>query len=351
LSSTYTPPHCWVPARHWRTAGLRYFSYKFFLEQQFGFRVQRVSVDGGFTCPNVDGRVAHGGCVFCDNRSFSPSRRLPLLPEPPRHVPRQRSVAQQLEEGIARLRKRYPDCAHYLAYFQPATNTYAPVDQLRALYEQALNHPQVIGLAIGTRPDCVPNEVLDLLTELATRTFVSVEYGMQTSHDRTLDWMNRGHHFDAMVDAVQRSRARGFEIGAHIMLGLPGESREDMQATARAAAALRLDAIKLHNLYVVERTRLADQVREGSVQLLDRDSYVDALIDTLERLPPDTVIQRLGGEAPQPYLIAPAWALDKSGLRLAIDQRLRYRDTWQSKRYDEAGVRRTSDTRYNASTS
>jgi radical SAM protein (TIGR01212 family) len=328
LQSTYERPELWVQENHWRTAGLRYFSYKFFLRNQFGLRVQRVSVDGGFTCPNVDGKVAHGGCTFCDNRSFSPSRRLPVVPGP------RRSVADQLAEGIRRLQRRYTDCEQFIAYFQPATNTYAPVDRLRSLYDQALAHPQVIGLAIGTRPDCVPNAVLDLLSELAERTFLSVEYGMQTIHARSLDWMNRGHYHDAMVDAVARSRGRGFEIGAHVILGLPGESRDDMQQTARELARLNVDAVKLHNLYVVERTPLADQLRQGQVQLIDRTAYVDSVVDTLERLPPHTVVQRMGGEAPGEYFVAPTWCLDKTGLRLAIDEQLRRRDTWQGKYYE-----------------
>ena len=195
-----------------------------------------MSIDAGFTCPNVDGTVAKGGCTFCDNRSFSPSRRLPRA-----------GIRGQIDQSIARMRMRYRKCNDFLAYFQPATNTYAPVDRLREVYEEALAHPQVVGLVIGTRPDCVPDDVLDYLTELAGRTYLSVEYGMQTIHDRSLDWMNRGHHHDAMLDAMERSRGRGFEIGAHAILGLPGESHDDMLATARELARLQVDAVKIHN--------------------------------------------------------------------------------------------------------
>ncbi len=326
MSSTYERPEQWVHRDHWRSAGLRYFSYKFFLQNQFGTRVQRVSVDGGFTCPNVDGSVATGGCVFCNNQSFSPSRRLPVVSGP------KRSIRQQLEEGIGRLERRYRDCRQFIAYFQPATNTYAPVEQLRSLYDQALADPRVIGLAIGTRPDCVDNAVLDLLSEIAERTFLSVEYGMQTMHDSSLQWMNRGHSHEAMVDAVARSRGRGFEIGAHVILGLPGESRQDMLETARELARLNVDAVKLHNLYVVERTLLAEQFRSGTVKLIDRDTYVAAFVDALEVLPPHTVIQRMGGEAPERYFVAPTWCLDKAGLRLAIDEELQRRDHWQGRR-------------------
>ncbi len=216
----------------WRQAGLRYQAYNFVLRQRFGVRVQKVSIDAGFTCPNVDGTVAKGGCTFCDNRSFSPSRRLPRA-----------GILGQIDQSIARMRRRYKNCQHFLAYFQPATNTYAPVDKLRALYEEALSHPQVVGLAVGTRSDCVPDDVLDLLEELAGRTYVSVEYGMQTMHDRSLDWMNRGHHHDSFLDAVERSRGRGFEICAHAILGLPGESHDDMLATARELARVSIEVI------------------------------------------------------------------------------------------------------------
>src|SRR5262245_31464618 len=210
----------------WRAAGLRYHSYRFFLRQKFGARrVQKVSLDAGFTCPNVDGTVATGGCTFCDNRSFSPSRRNRLIAAPRRDIGQK--ILDQLDDGIRRLKHRY-EVDHFIAYFQPATNTYAPVDRLRPPYEAALSHPKVIGLAIGTRPDCVPNEVLDLLQELAARAYVSVEYGLQTIHDRSLDWMNRGHHHDATIDAIERSRRRGFEICGHVILGLPGETHDDM---------------------------------------------------------------------------------------------------------------------------
>ena len=281
--------------------------------------MQKVSIDGGFTCPNVDGTVAKGGCVFCDNRSFSPSRRVP-----------RRAIAAQLDEGIHRLKWRY-DVDQFLAYFQPATNTYAPVARLRPLYEQALAHPKVVGLAIGTRPDCVPPDVLDLLEELAGRAYVSVEYGLQTIHDRSLDWMNRGHHYDAFLEAIDRSRGRGFEICAHVMLGLPGESRDDMLATAREVARLRLDAVKLHNLYVVQGTPLAEQYASGQVKLLERGEYLETVVDFLELLPPDCVVERVSGEAPPDYLIAPSWCLDKDALRRALDAEFGRRNTWQGR--------------------
>ncbi|MBI1900984.1 MAG: TIGR01212 family radical SAM protein [Planctomycetia bacterium] len=303
----------------WRAAGLRYYSYGHFLRRRFGFRVQKVSLDGGFTCPNVDGTVAAGGCTFCDNRSFSPSRRLPRW-----------SIAAQLEEGIRRLKQRH-DVDRFLAYFQPATNTYAPVPRLRALYEQALAHPKIVGLAVGTRPDCVPEDVLDLLAEMASRTYLSLEYGVQTIHDRSLDWMNRGHHHAASVDAIGRSRGRGFEICVHVILGLPFESREDMLATAREVAGWGVDAVKIHNLYAVKHTPLAEQVASGQVRLMERGEYVNVLCDFLELLPETCVVERVGGDAPPDYLVGPAWCLDKAGLRRALDEELLRRDSWQGK--------------------
>jgi radical SAM protein (TIGR01212 family) len=306
----------------WRAAGLRYHAYSFFLRRKFGLRrVQKVSLDAGFTCPNVDGTVAVGGCTFCDNRSFSPSRR----------VPRQ-SIVDQLDDGIRRLKRRY-EVDRFIAYFQPATNTYAPVDRLRTLYEAALSHPQVVGLAIGTRPDCVSDDVLDLLTELAGRTYLSVEYGVQTIHDRSLDWMNRGHHHAATIGAIERSRGRSFEICGHVILGLPGESRDDMLATAREIARLRLDAVKIHNLYAVKHTRLAEQVERGEVTLLSRDEYIRTLVDFLELLPPEMIVERISGDAPPDYLIGPSWCLDKPGVLLALRSELSRRDTWQGKQY------------------
>jgi hypothetical protein len=307
-------------ALDWRAAGRRYFAYNEYLRTVFGGRVQKVSVDAGFTCPNVDGTVAIGGCTFCDNRSFSPSRRLPRV-----------GIKEQLDEGIRRLQRRYVRCKKFIAYFQPATNTYAPVEKLRRVYEEALAHPLVVGMAIGTRPDCVPAEVLDLLQEIAGRTYLSVEYGLQTVHDRSLDWMNRGHHHDAFVDAMQRSRNRGFEICAHVILGLPGESWSDMMATADELARWQIDAVKIHNLYAVKNTALADQLARGEVSLMDRDTYVTTLIDFLERLPARTIVERVSGDAPPEYFIGPTWCLDKNGLKRALENELKQRDTWQGR--------------------
>ncbi len=215
------------------------------------------------------------------------------------------------------------------------------MDELRRLYEAALEHDKVVGLAIGTRPDCVPDDVLDLLTEIARQTYLSVEYGIQTIHDRSLEWMNRGHRYDVFPEAVDRSRNRGFEICAHVILGLPGESHRDMMATADEMARLRLDAIKIHNLYAVKNTVLAEQVADGEVTLMHRDEYVTTLVDFIERLPPKTVIDRLSGEAPGDYFVGPSWCLDKPAVLNAIRDEFARRETWQGKLHKESDASRT----------
>ncbi len=257
------------------------------------------------------------------------------------------------------MRLRYRKCHDFLAYFQPATNTYAPVERLRTVYEEALSHPQVVGLVIGTRPDCVPDGVLELLNEFANRPssfvagvsdpgrieqaglkeasyqrmYVAVEFGMQTMHDRSLDWMNRGHHHDAMIDAVERSRDRGFEIGAHVILGLPGESHDDMMATARELGRLGVDAVKIHNLYCVKNTPLADQVARGEVQLMQRAEYVRTLVDFIELLPPTMIVDRISGDAPPDYFVGPSWCLDKPAVRTAVLAEFARRGSRQGQSY------------------
>jgi hypothetical protein len=305
----------------WRLAGLRYHSLNFFFRKKFGCRVWKVSVDGGLGCPNRDGTLGTAGCIFCDPDSFSPARRLRLA-----------SVADQITAGIRLLKPRHR-VEHFVAYFQPATNTYAPVGRLRSLYEEALSQPQVAGLVVGTRPDCVGDDVLDLLAELSRHTWLLIEYGLQTIHDRTLDLLGRGHHCDAFLDAVARSRRRGLAVGAHVILGLPGESREDMLDTARLLARLNLDSVKLHNLYVVKNTRLAELVAAGQVRLAELDEYISWVVDFLEQLPPGCVIDRLSGEAPPAYLVGPAWCRHKSAVRAAVEAEFRRRDTWQGKEF------------------
>jgi radical SAM protein (TIGR01212 family) len=302
------------------TTGRRYYPFSRFLRERFGGRVWRVTVDGGFTCPNVDGTVTTGGCVYCDNRSFSPNRRLPRT-----------DVRTQVRRGVELLGRRH-GASRFLAYFQAATNTHAPVPRLRQLYDAALEHPQVVGLAVGTRPDSVPDPVLDLLQQYARDRYVCLELGLQSRHDRSLDWMNRGHHFDAFVDAVARARGRGLDLCAHVILGLPGETPEDMLQTADALAELPVDAVKVHNLHVVRGTPMEAMYHAGTVPMLTREEYVAIVCDFLERLPAEMVIHRLNGDAPPDYLVAPAWCLEKAALLAAIDAELARRDSWQGKR-------------------
>jgi radical SAM protein (TIGR01212 family) len=297
----------------------RYRSLSRYLQDRFGQRVRSVTIDAGFTCPNVDGTVTTGGCVYCDNRSFSPNRRLPRA-----------TVAAQVERGIAILSQRY-GAQRFIAYFQAGTNTHAPIDKLRRLYDEALAHPLIVGLAVGTRPDSVPDAVLDLLEGYGRRLPVFLELGLQTIHDRSLDWMNRGHHFDAFLDAVERCRGRNFDLCAHVILGLPGESREDMLATADALAGLPVQGVKIHNLYVVRGTPLEAMHRSGAVKVLERDAFVEVVCDFLERLPAEYVIHRLSGEAPPDFLVAPEWCRDKPALLRAIDEELLRRDSRQGK--------------------
>lgn len=311
------------PDDDWRKSGLRYYTLNRFLRWIFGERVWKVSVDGKFLCPNIDGTAGRGGCIYCNIASFSPSRRLGI-----------RSVSEQITEGIRWVEKRY-GVQRVLAYFQPATNTYASVQRLRALYEEALANPAVVGLCIGTRPDCVPNEVLDLLAELSQRTWLSVEYGLQSIHDRSLDWMNRGHHFDAFADAVERSHQRDLRIGVHLILGLPGETPEDMRATAKTIAQMRLHSVKLHNLYAVQGTRLADMLAAEEIRLPTREEFVDYVVDFLERTPTTCVVDRIGGDAPSNFFLAPDWCLNKSAVRQAIEIEFEHRNTWQGKRFEE----------------
>jgi radical SAM protein (TIGR01212 family) len=222
------------------------------------------------------------------------------------------------------------------------------------VYEEALDHPQVVGLVVGTRPDCVPDDVLDLLETLATSKrpphvaeflrnsvsavseklpYVAVEFGMQTMHDRSLDWMNRGHHHDAMIDAAERSRGRRLEIGAHLILGLPGESHEDMLQTAREVGRLGVDSVKIHNLYCVKNTPLADQVACGEVRLMERAEYVQAVVDFIELLPPTMIVDRISGDAPPDYFIGPSWCLDKPAVKAAVLAEFARRSSWQGKQY------------------
>jgi uncharacterized protein len=303
----------------WLEAGYPYYAYNQYLRGRFGHRVQKVSIDAGFTCPNVDGTVTTGGCTFCDNRSFSPSRRLP-----------RQSILSQIDEGIRQLQRRY-DCEHFLAYFQPATNTYAAVDRLEKVYREALSHDRIVGICIGTRPDCLGKDILDFLEALGKQTYLQLELGIQTIHEASLRWMNRGHGYAEVPAVVEACLERNLELGVHVILGLPGETHEDMMATAREVGRLGVKSIKIHNLYAVKDTPLAEQVARGEVQLMDRDSYIRTLVDFLELLPPTMVVERVSGDAPGDYFIGPSWCLDKPGVLISLRDEFRRRGTYQSR--------------------
>lgn len=312
----------------WKSQGFRYFPLKLHYQRLFGTRVQKISLDGGFTCPNVDGTVAIGGCTFCDNRAFSPSRRV-----------RRDAIQAQIERGITGLRRRY-NLEKFIAYFQPATNTYGPLDKLKTLWDTALEDPRIVGLVVGTRPDCVPDEVLDLLEEYAEKTYVSLELGIQTIHDASLHWMNRGHDHAVSMEAMRRVSHRGFEVSLHVMLGLPGETSEMMLQTADQVARWNPAGVKLHNLYAVERTPLADQVRVGDVRLMELAEYIQILADFIERLPEQIVIERISGDAPPKNLVAPEWCLHKGSIIRSLTDELVRRDSYQGKNCRMPGLPR-----------
>lgn len=297
----------------------RYTDLNTFLRGHFGGRVQKITVDAGFTCPNRDGTLGTGGCIYCNARGSGTGAHR-----------RGESIRAQIETGKARLARRYK-ARRFIAYFQAFSNTYAPVEVLRQRYDQALAVPDVVGLAIGTRPDCVDAPVIDLLADYARRCMVWVEYGLQSSSDRTLADIGRGHDFAAFVRAVTRTRGRGILMCAHVILGLPGETAADMRATARAVADLGLDGIKIHLLYVVRGTEMERRYRRGAYRCLTREQYVERVCDVLEVLPPEMVVQRLTGDPHPGELAAPDWALQKRQTLEAIQAALERRETFQGK--------------------
>lgn len=298
----------------------RYNDLNSYLRGLFGCRVQKITVDAGLSCPNRDGAVATGGCIYCNSQGSGTGAHGRGL-----------SIAAQLEAGKAAMARRYR-AEKFIAYFQSFSNTYAPVERLRALYEEALDVEGVVGLFIGTRPDCVPEPVLDLLQEMARRCLVWVEYGLQSARDATLAVINRGHDAACFLRALAATRRRGIQVCAHIILGLPGETAADARFTAQTLAAAGVDGVKLHNLYVVKGTRLEALFRSGAYRCLERREYVDQVVDVLERLPARTVIQRLTGDPHPEELAAPSWSREKAATLKAIHETLERRDTWQGKR-------------------
>jgi radical SAM protein (TIGR01212 family) len=297
----------------------RYNDLNSYLRGIFGCRVQKITVDAGLTCPNRDGTISTGGCIYCNSRGSGTGAH-----------DRGLSIAVQLEAGKTAMARRY-HAEKFIAYFQSFSNTYAPVERLKALYEEALGVEGVVGLFIGTRPDCVSEPILDLLHEMAGRCLVWLEYGIQTARDATLAAIQRGHDTACFLKAVATTHRRGIPVCAHIILGLPGETAADARFTAQTLAAAGIDGVKIHNLYVVRGTRLEADFRSGGYRCLERHAYVEQVVDVLERLPAAAVIQRLTGDPHPQELVAPEWSRDKAGTLSAIHAALERRDTWQGK--------------------
>lgn len=274
-----------------------YNDYGTWLRQRFPYKVQKISVDAGFTCPNRDGRLGTGGCIYCNNDSFNPS-----------YCQREKSVKQQLVEGKEFFRRKYPEM-RYMAYFQAFTNTYSTLDHLKSLYEEALDVEDVVGLVIGTRPDCIDDTLLDYLTQLARQTMVTLEYGIETANDDTLRLIRRGHDFQCVRDAVERTKGRGIVIGGHVILGLPGEDAEESVRQATMMSQLGLDVLKIHQMQIIRGTRLAQMYAENPFHLYSPEEYSELIVRYLEHLSEDMVVERFASQSPKEMLIAPKWGL------------------------------------------
>lgn len=274
-----------------------YNDYGTWLRQLFPYKVQKISVDAGFTCPNRDGRLGTGGCIYCNNDSFNPS-----------YCQREKSVKQQLVEGKEFFRRKYPEM-RYMAYFQAFTNTYSTLDHLKSLYEEALDVEDVVGLVIGTRPDCIDDTLLDYLTQLARQTMVTLEYGIETANDDTLRLIRRGHDFQCVRDAVERTKGRGIVIGGHVILGLPGEDAEESVRQATIMSELGLDVLKIHQMQIIRGTRLAQMYAENPFHLYSPEEYSELIVRYLEHLSDDMVVERFASQSPKEMLIAPKWGL------------------------------------------
>ena len=288
-----------------------YIDYGTWIRQQFPFRVQKIAVDAGFTCPNRDGLVGTGGCTFCNNQTFNPS-----------YCDHKKSVSQQLEEGKQFFARKYPDMK-YLAYFQAFSNTYAPLPHLRQLYEEALAVEDVVGLVIGTRPDCLPDSLLDYLEELNQHTFLIVEIGIESANNHTLQRINRGHTFECSRDAIERTHARGILTCGHVILGLPGEDREEILRQAPIISSLPLDILKLHQLQIIRGTKLADEYIEHPFHLFTPDEYIGLIINYLQHIRKDLVLERFVSQSPPELLIAPHWGLKNYEFTNLLNKRMR----------------------------
>ncbi len=298
-----------------------YNEYGPWMAQRMGCKVQKISINAGFTCPNRDGTVGTGGCTYCNNQTFNPA-----------YCETQKGVTQQLEEGKLFFRRKYPTMK-YLAYFQAYTNTYGSLDLLRAKYEEALRVPDVVGLVIGTRPDCMPDPLLDYLEKLNRQHTVIVEYGVESIYDRTLQRINRGHTQAQSVDAIRRTAARGIPVGIHVILGLPGESNEMILNEAKILSDLPITTLKLHQIQLIRGTRMAEEYAEcpADFHLFSVDEYIDLVIEFICLLRPDIVLERFVSQSPASLLATPGWGLKNYEFTEKLRKRMVERNMWQGK--------------------
>ncbi len=301
----------------------RFNSYSGHFMKFYGSRVQKVSIDAGFTCPNRDGSKGTGGCSYCDNRAFNPSYCNPS-----------KSISLQIREGIKFHRKRYRRSDSYIAYFQAFSNTYAPVGMLERMYNEAMTCDGIMGLIIGTRPDCVDSKVLDLLAELSKKHYVAIEYGIESCFNKTLRRINRGHSFEESVEALNDASARGLKTGAHFIFGLPGETREQMLDEADIISELPLNTVKFHQLQIIKSTAIEVEFRKnpGEFKMFSLDEYIDFITEFLEKLNPSLVVERFTGEVPPRYLSIEPWSGKRNDqIMNLIVNKLEELDTWQGK--------------------
>ncbi|SFX18201.1 hypothetical protein SAMN04487866_10245 [Thermoactinomyces sp. DSM 45891] len=297
----------------------RYHTWNSHLRQVHGQKIFKVALDGGFTCPNRDGEITTGGCTFCSARGsgdFAGNRRDDLV--------------KQFQDVKKKMHDKWPD-AKYIGYFQAFSNTYAPVEELREMYETVLEQEGVVGLSIATRPDCLPDDVVEYLAELNQRTYLWVELGLQTMHEETADLINRAHDFQCFLDGVEKLRKHGIRTCVHIIHGLPGETREMMLQTVEACAKMDVQGIKIHLLHLLRNTPMMKQYEQGLIQFMSKKDYVQLVVDSLEILPPDISIHRITGDGPPDQLIGPMWSMKKWEVLNEIDAELTHRDTWQGK--------------------
>lgn len=300
--------------------GKRYLSQNEYLRKHFGGKVMKVSLNGGFTCPNRDGTKGVGGCIYCSESGSGDFAGDPSL-----------SVTEQFEAVREPLMKKWKDCSLFIPYFQAGTNTYAPLPRLKALFEEALSLENVCGLAVSTRPDCISEETADYLAEISRRTYLTVELGLQTVHDKTAALINRCHTYADFLKGFEMLSSRGINVCVHLINGLPFESREMMLETVRQVSELPVHSIKLHLLHIIRGTRLAEMYERGEFPAMERDEYVSLICDQLEIIPPDVIIERLTGDGAKDDLVAPLWSLKKFCVLNEIDKEMRRRDSFQGK--------------------